>query len=379
MANDKGPQEFTPAGERISIFLRGRTWYCNYQHNGRQIRRSLSTQNKKEAILRAQRIEADLDRGAIPDQIRIASLEEICQGFIRSAEVEGRAPKTLAKYRNVVEQIKAQAEKCNISNVTQLNADFADTWREALRKKHQAPKTIYGKSVILRSLTLFALRRRLTDVDSLAGYKLRKPKAKPQPCWTPEEAEQILQATPEAYRPYFTFLRETGCRAGEGKFLTWSDVDFKRGEILIRPKDEWKPKTGDQRRVPLTARLAALLQSQPRHGRWVFQAAPTRLHPDVGRQVSERRALLALKRVLKRLKLKGHLHTFRHTFISQALSAGVPEAVVRSWVGHVDPDVLRLYTHISDDVSKSYVSRFTAASTAAGCTKSDSAARAETE
>ena len=92
-----------------------------------------------------------------------------------------------AQVKAQTETVKAQAEKCNISNVTQLNADFADTWREVLRKKHQAPKTIYGKSVILRSLTLFALRRRLTDVDSLAGYKLRKPKAKPQPCWTPEE------------------------------------------------------------------------------------------------------------------------------------------------------------------------------------------------
>lgn len=202
---------------------------------------------------------------------------------------------------------------------------------------------------------------------------------KSQPCWSPEEAERILQAAPEAYRPYFTFLRETGCRAGEGKFLTWSDVDVKRGEILIRPKDDWKPKTGDQRRVPITARLAAMLQSQPHHGRWVFRAVPTSLHPDVCRQISERRALLALKRVLTGLKLNGHLHTFRHTYISQALSAGIPEAVVRSWVGHVDPHVIRLYTHISDEVSKSYVSRFASANSATGGTTRDSTSNADSE
>ncbi len=236
-----------------------------------------------------------------------------------------------------------------------MNAEFADSWREALRKKSQAPKTICGKLVILRSLTLFALRRRLTDVDPLVGYTLRKPKPKPQPCWSPVEAERILHAATEAYRPYFTFLRETGCRAGEGKYPAWDDVDFGRSVILIRPKDVWKPKTGDQRKVPLTERLAALLKALPHHGRWIFSAAPTTHYPDAGRQISERRALLALKRVLKLLKLKGHLHTFRHNYISQALSAGVPEAVVRSWVGHVDPDVLRLYTHthISDEVSKS--------------------------
>ena len=116
------------------------------------------------------------------------------------------------------------------------------------------------------------------------------------------------------------------------------------------------------------------MKALPHHGRWIFSTSPTTHSPDAGRQISERRALLALKRVLK---LKGHLHTFRHTYISQALSAGVPEAVVRSWVGHVDPDVHRLYTHISDEVSKSYVNRFSAAGVVAGGTKGDSTATAE--
>ncbi len=45
--------------------------------------------------------------------------------------------------------------------------------------------------------------------------------------------------------------------------------------------------------------------------------------------------------------LSGHLHTFRHTFISRALVSGIPEAIVRDWVGHVDRDILKLYTHIA--------------------------------
>lgn len=365
MAQAREAQEFIPAGEQISIFLRGRKWYCNFQHNGRQIRRSLGTQSKKEAILRAQRIEADLDRGAKPNRIRVATVEEVCDAFIRSTEVEGRSRKTLVKYRHVVSLIKSHAEKCRVSNVSQLNPAFADSWREKLQKESQAPKTIYGKLIILRSLTLFAIRRRLSDVDSLAGYKLRKPKSKSQPCWSPEEAERILKVSPETYRPYFTFLRDSGCRAGEGKYLTWDDVDFKHGEILIRPKDNWKPKTGDQRKVPLTDRLATVLRSLPRSGRWVFRAPCTAQHPDADRQISERRALLALKRVLKGLKLEGHLHTFRHAYISQALTTNIPEAVVRKWVGHVDPSVIRLYTHVSDEVSKNFMDRFSAANTAA--------------
>lgn len=108
----------------------------------------------------------------------------------------------------------------------------------------------------------------------------------------------------------------------------------------------------------MTDRLFAMLNLRPHKGRWVFTAPARAGVASENRRVSERRALLALKRILKGLGLPGHLHTFRHTYISQALSRGVPEAVVRSWVGHVDDAVIRLYTHISDEVSQAYVTRF---------------------
>ncbi len=362
MPSTRKSQEYLPVSERVSIYQRAKTWYVNYQHDGQQIRRSLDTANKKEAILRAHRIEADLDRGSVPDQVRVATIGDVCDALLRSAEVEGRASKTLSKYRYVTKLIQQHAERNRRTHVAQLNHDFADSWRADLKRKSLKPKTIYNMLIILRSVTIFALKRRMSDIDPLVGYKLKKPKPTPQPCWSPEQAELILRSAPEAYRPYFTFLRETGCRAGEGKYLTWDDVDFRRRVIHIRPKDSWKPKSGDQRKIPMTGRLVAVLEKLPRRGRWVFPAPATVRYPKPDRQTSERRSLLALKRVLKQLKLPGHQHTFRHTFVSQALAAGIPEAVVQSWVGHVDRDVIRLYTHISDEVSQGYVSRFSAAS-----------------
>jgi hypothetical protein len=62
-----------------------------------------------------------------------------------------------------------------------------------------------------------------------------------------------------------------------------------------------------------------------------------------------------LKRVLKQVQLEGHLHTFRHTFISQALMRNVPEATVRA---RVDEDILRLYAHVSDAASRAFIGRF---------------------
>jgi site-specific recombinase XerD len=79
--------------------------------------------------------------------------------------------------------------------------------------------------------------------------------------------------------------------------------------------------------------------------------------PDEGRQLSERRLLQYLKRLLKKLGLRGHLHTFRHAFSSNALIKGLAEAIVRQWVGHVDADIMQLYTHIADEASKEAMQR----------------------
>ena len=64
-----------------------------------------------------------------------------------------------------------------------------------------------------------------------------------------------------------------------------------------------------------------------------------------------RRLLLDLKRVLKRLDLRGHLHTFRHSFISFAAIRGGSERVLQKWVGHLDREIW-IGTSVSQTTSR---------------------------
>jgi hypothetical protein len=51
--------------------------------------------------------------------------------------------------------------------------------------------------------------------------------------------------------------------------------------------------------------------------------------------------------------------TFRHSFISNALVQGIPVAVVRAWVGHVDNEVIKVDTHVHNEASQSAMRRLT--------------------
>ena len=109
----------------------------------------------------------------------------------------------------------------------------------------------------------------------------------------------------------------------------------------------------------MSPRLRQLFESLPRRCNWVLTANASARYPEGTRQISERRLLQYLKRVLKKLGLQGHLHTFRHAFISEAIIQGVPEAVLRQWVGHVDADTLRHYTHIHSPDSQRAMQQLT--------------------
>lgn len=346
-------------GDHARIWRRGDTWWINIQVHRRQVRRSLETTNKAEATKRALRIERGMVEGNLDldrDKITLVEAIDTYDAFLVS---EGRAAKTLTQYRHTFKLMRQIATELGRPLLIQVDLSFVDRFRKLRAEQGKAPKTIHTETTILRQVVNHTRRRNLLSRDPLAGFRLAKPKPRPQPCWTREEVQRILAASRPPHRHALEMLAETGMRVGELKHLTWADVasDGPHPVIHVRPKDGWKPKTGDIRAIPLSPRAVELLASLPRHSKWVFTAQPRRSDPQGQRQISERRLLLHLKRLLSRIGLPGHLHTFRHAFISHAASEGVPEAVIRSWVGHVSAEIIRLYMHIADRASQGWMQR----------------------
>lgn len=339
-------------GDFVRIFLRGSRWYANAQFDGRQLRKSLKTTSKKEARVRALRWETELQAGEGKRTAPPPPVAEVIRMYTEFLETEGRAEKTLVKYKAVFKHIETLAQKRRARTVADLDLRFWDAYRAERTRDGVGRKTLYTESVVIRQVVNFALTRGLIAEDPMKGVKLKKPKPVRQPCWTFEQVQQILAASPPEVRPALTLLAETGLRFGEMAWLTWEDVDLAGGVMHIRPKDGWKPKTGASRQVPIFPTLMPLLKALPRTYHWVVTMPPSPTYPAPGRQWTERRLLAALKRVLDSLGLPGKLHTFRHAFVSNALLEGTAVTVVREWVGHVDDEVLKLYTHVHAHASQ---------------------------
>ena len=51
------------------------------------------------------------------------------------------------------------------------------------------------------------------------------------------------------------FLANTGCRRGEALALQWIDVDLAQNMVRITPSEEWQPKNGRPREIPISDEL----------------------------------------------------------------------------------------------------------------------------
>jgi len=339
-------------GEIVSIFLRGRTWYISYPYERRTIRYSLKTRSKKEARRRAMAKEREILDGEteIPKQSPL--LDDVIESYMSHLVAENRSKKTIDKYRFCLQRLQNLATRRKVRRVSGVDLELVDVFKRERIEQGAAPKTLHNDVCTIKQLVNFAERREMIPKNPLRNLKMKMPKRTPQPCWRHDEVERIIGAAKPPYQAIYRLLADTGMRIGEAVWLTWNDIDLDAGLIYIRPKPGWKPKSGDQRSVPMSSAVEQLLRTQSRVGDWVFTARPAPDKRKKGQQIYDRRALEHLKRILKGLGLQGHLHTFRHSFVSYAAIRGVPERILRKWIGHVDQQILDWYFHLADEQSK---------------------------
>ena len=342
-------------GERVSIFLNGRVWYANWQEGPKQQRKSLRTRNHEVARQKARTLEAELS-GAVPRQTGTVDIAAAVQAYIDWQDSNDRAPKTMLKYRDVLNRFATHCREAGVRPVHAITTQTVDEFGVRRRRDGMAAKTVYTELTIVRQWLNFAVSRRMLAVSPVSGTKLVKPKPTPRDYWRQDKLDAIVDTAKGPYKAAYLLMSETGMRVGEVIHLTWDDLTLDgpapvahiRAKEVVAGAKPWRPKNGEERAVPLSPRAVAMLRSLPRRRRWVLDrmngTAATANQP-----ANDRHILAYLKTVLARLGLEGTNHKFRHSFCTIAVLAGVDFFTLRRWVGHVDEEALKIYVHIADE------------------------------
>jgi integrase len=132
-------------------------------------------------------------------------------------------------------------------------------------------------------------------------------------------------------------LAFTGCRKGEASQITWRDVDFDAGEIVVRGDPNTGTKNWELRRVPLIPDARALFS------RMRAERPGEPLDAKVFRVGECQKALDRACRKVGTDRITHH--DLRHLFATRCIESGVDIPTVSRWLGHKDGGALAMKTY----------------------------------
>lgn len=262
----------------------------------------------------------------------IKLFRDVAQEVLESKMLKSKATQVAARH-HLTRLIKAFGSH-PISNV--IERVWVDYMVKEVKKR---PRKFYDDRKYLKMVLIFAWKNRwiervpelpIPDLPSNVGREL-----------TPEELKRLLlHANPQiAFQIRIAY--KMGFRLRELLHLQWDRFNFKSMTIKLRPEDT---KTRRGREVPVTPDLQQQFWAlyTLRNSIYVF---PHRY--DVAKpQHDNKSAWVALK---KKCGIVARWHDLRHSCASSLLRKGVPEYVVRQYLGMGKRVLNDIYAHLSLD------------------------------
>lgn len=352
-------------GDRVTIYPRGkkRIYCADFWDEGKHRRVSLETRNKRIATQRAVQLDADLIAGKFKAPPKPTTIRKAIDAYIDYLTSEGRARKTIVRYRGELEGFRHFCQSHRVTRLAQITLTLFDKYR-ANRKRIHADRTVHHESTVVKQWLKWSRQRRLVAENPLEDFKLEKPPVDPKGGPSLAQVNKILGACSEPRQTQFAMLAFTGMRSGEMQHLLQGDVDLEGNWIHIVSREGAETKTRESRKVPIHPRLGFMLEAIPKtKHKWLFTANPSARYPDGGNWVNPKRLNDDFLKILRRLGIPAGraedgftVHALRRFFKTFTVNARIPKPVVDVWQGHHgDRSVSAQYYKLDDQASQRFM------------------------
>ncbi|WOO42360.1 tyrosine-type recombinase/integrase [Rubellicoccus peritrichatus] len=339
---DSGTGQFSKVAENLYRYNASGGYYALLKRGGKQIRKSLKTQDRKLAERRLADLRTKVDRiDTQKGKTKVEFME--AAGMWLDVMRSNLKSSSLLRRETSINQLRRHFGHYSIRGITRI---VCENWAKT-RAPQVAASTFNNERETLISILDYS-EREGHILDNPARILKRRRQGKIQLRIPTREQFQSLMKTLRSmdsrYWPaadLVELLAYSGMRKGEANELRWEDIDFDRGQFVVTG-GETGTKNHDIRHIPLFPVLSGFLE---------------RLQNDY--QVwNEEDYVIPVKNAKKAIDTacqKADLphfnhHSLRHYFVSNAIEKGIDFKVIAQWIGHKDGGILvaQTYGHLRD-------------------------------
>lgn len=277
-----------------------------------QLRDSLHSERQRLRMIERLRSAADLPSMKV----------EALPGFVKThLEQNGRNPRYIRESVKVVSNFIGVLP---VSTLEKVNASMLHKWWSSLSG---SPRTRNKKKQVIQMMFRELIRAGYLDVSPAAALRSIPANTQHREPFTREEITVMMDNAGDL-KPLLVVALTTALRLSDAIRLKWEDLNLEEGWVRVKTA-----KTGAMVDIPLSPLLRDVLPGKIKRSGYVFPQY-MEMHKDT---VSDQ-----FRRLRERLGISGKkdFHSFRVTWITEALSAGVPMEAVRRVTGHATVDVV---------------------------------------
>ena len=300
----------------MGLYKRGALWWMRFSIQGKQIRRSTETTDKKLAERIYHKVLGELATGKWLES-EPAEEKTIGELFSKYLEEHSKPNKSQASY------IRDKGILARIGNefgtdvtLSEISAAVISDYKAKRREAEATPGTINKELGLLRHVFEMALIWEWIDENPAVRIPKEKIRNRMERWLAHEEEERLLKTCPEWLQDMVTFALNTGFRKGEILSLTWNQVDWTRKAIIF-----WDQKNSGRDTVPINEAVVRVLKKKASIRQLGCDLV---FHTSNGTKYLARNVHEAFVSACETAKVENfRFHDLRHTFATRLVHGGV--------------------------------------------------------
>lgn len=346
----------------MAIYKRGKTYWFEFVFDGRRIRESAKTSNRRAAEQIEAAYKVKLAKGEIDldvEKKEIPSLRNAIKDYLDWSKMQHAAkPSTTRRYEVAAKALITFFGNVPIDRISPDEIEKFKQWRSTQKKQPPTLKLKKNKNAVTKfTIKPATVNKELACLKIVFNHFIKKDVVVKNPVsrvkflqenneifivLTESEEKLYLMACSQPLQDVAALMLDCGCRPDEIYQLKKQNVNLDGGYIRIT---DGKTKSA-RRTIPLSQRALTILRRRLANakGEYLFLGGRT---PDLDKPIvklNNAHNAAVIRAKLRRFRL----YDCRHTFASRLAMNGVDLVTLAALLGHSRLEMVLRYAHASE-------------------------------